>query len=163
MFPQPFEPLSCLVLAVRAVRRVVFVSKAMGRVAAAGPFIVGPRARLARGISIDLGHRVSIGADLVCQVDLSVGDDVMISSGVAFIGDDHEFGNPQLSIRDQPDKPRSRVRVEGDNLIGYGTIVLGNVTVGHGTIVGAGSLVTRDLPPNMVCVGRPARPVRPRR
>ena len=41
-------------------------------------------------------------------------------------------------------------------------IVLPGVTIGDGTIVGAGSVVTKDLPPEMVCVGVPARPLKPR-
>jgi acetyltransferase-like isoleucine patch superfamily enzyme len=50
----------------------------------------------------------------------------------------------------------------GNNLLGYGVLVLGNVTIGRGAIVGAGSLVIADLPEDMICVGRPARPVKSR-
>jgi acetyltransferase-like isoleucine patch superfamily enzyme len=91
-----------------------------------------------------------------------IGDDVMISAAVAFVGNDHAFDDPHETIHSQGSLPRSTVRLQGNNLIGYGTIVLGNVTIGRGTIVGAGSLVTNDLPPAVVCVGRPARPVRSR-
>lgn len=87
----------------------------------------------------------------------------MISSSVAFIGRDHDFSNPEQGLHDQHVLPPAEIRLEGDNLIGYGSIVIGNVTIGRGVIVGAGSLVTRDLPRDTICVGRPAKPIRYRR
>ena len=49
----------------------------------------------------------------------------------------------------------------GDNVwLGGGAIVLPGVTIGENTVVGAGSVVTRDLPANVVAVGNPARVVR---
>ncbi|WP_397427604.1 acyltransferase [Pseudarthrobacter sp. NS4] len=86
----------------------------------------------------------------------------MISSGVAFIGNDHPFSDPGRTIQEEHPSPPRSVRLGGDNLIGHGTIVIGDVSIGRGVIVGAGSLVTHDLPPNTICVGRPARPVRGR-
>ncbi|QHO68807.1 hypothetical protein BHD05_03290 [Marisediminicola antarctica] len=105
---------------------------------------------------------MNIGSDFVTHDHVEIGNDVMISSSVSFIGNDHSFDELGMTIQDQKLLPRALVRLEGDNLIGFGTIILGNVTIGQGTIVGAGSLVTRDLPPNTVCVGRPARPIRNR-
>ncbi len=87
----------------------------------------------------------------------------MISSNVAFIGKDHDFSEPDFGLHQQAVLPPARIVLEGDNLIGYGTIILGDVTVGRGAIVGAGSLVTGDLPSDTVCVGRPAKPLRARR
>lgn len=106
---------------------------------------------------------MNIAADVTIQTNLVVGDDVMISSGVAFVGNDHDFSDPAKNIQQQGPLPKSSVVLEGDNLIGFGTLVVGNVTIGRGSIVGAGSLVTRDLPPDTVSVGRPAKPIRMRR
>ncbi|GAB3143863.1 acyltransferase [Marisediminicola antarctica] len=150
------------VRAVRRCRHVVLWIKAGGHLAVGREFVVGPRARVARGASIRAGSRVNIGSDFVTHDHVEIGNDVMISSSVSFIGNDHSFDELGMTIQDQKLLPRALVRLEGDNLIGFGTIILGNVTIGQGTIVGAGSLVTRDLPPNTVCVGRPARPIRNR-
>ncbi len=49
-----------------------------------------------------------------------------------------------------------------DNLIGHKATIIGNVRIGKGCIVGAGSVVTKDLPPNTICCGVPARPIRDR-
>ena len=153
---------STAVALVRRSRHAVLWLKSGGRLRTGAGFIVGPRARIARGSSITVGSRVNIGADFVTHDDVEMGDDVMISSNVSFIGNDHFFDEPGLTIQEQKKLGRALVRLEGDNLIGFGTIVLGNVTIGYGAIIGAGSLVTRDMPPNTVCVGRPARPIRNR-
>jgi acetyltransferase-like isoleucine patch superfamily enzyme len=87
----------------------------------------------------------------------------MISSHVAIVGNDHPFDASDRTIQEFPSSPPATVVLEGDNLIGYGTIILGPVTIGRGTVVGAGSLVTHDLPRDVVAYGRPAVAKRSRR
>lgn len=152
-----------VVRVVRAVRVVTFLTKSGGRATIGTDFVIGPRCRVARGRRIIIGDRVNIAADFVAQSNIDIGDDVMISAGVAFIGDDHSFSDPNRTIQQQELLPPSQAIVEGDNLIGFGVLVLGNVTIGHGAIIGAGSLVTSDLPPDWICYGRPAKPMRRRR
>jgi maltose O-acetyltransferase len=50
--------------------------------------------------------------------------------------------------------------IEGNVWLGGGVIVLPGLTIGENTVVGAGSIVTKDLPPNVVAAGNPARVVR---
>jgi len=150
-------------LIVRAARRLSLELRAPGRVHLGQNAVVGPGARVARGAVLRTGSNVSIGANFVCEVELTVGNDVMISSNVSFIGNDHSFDEAGRTITQQGPHPRARATVKGDNLIGFGTIVLGSLTIGHGAIVGAGSLVTASLPDEMIAFGRPARAVRPRR
>jgi acetyltransferase-like isoleucine patch superfamily enzyme len=106
------------------------------------------------------GDDVHIGRDFLCEVDVTMGDGVLVSSRVCFIGDDHEIPPAGESLFFAGRRPAQHVRLEGDNLIGNGTIVLGNVTIGRGAVVGAGSLVLADVPPHAIVVGRPARLVR---
>ena len=149
---------------VRALRRLLFRVRSMRASVSYGPgFVVGPNVRAVPGVRVQIGSRVNVAANVDIQTNLEIGDDVMISSSVAFIGNDHEFSDPSKSIQDQALRPKATIRLGGDNLIGYGTIVLGNVSIGRGAIVGAGSLVTKSLPQDSVCVGRPARPVGKRR
>lgn len=140
----------------------MFHVKAAGGVTVGQRFIIGPGCRIAPSVRLEIGNRVSIGADFTCQVNLTIADDVMISSGVAFIGNDHPFSDPSRTIQEESSNPPRTVNLAGNNLVGHGTIVIGDVNIGEGAIVGAGSLVTSDLPPNTICVGRPARPVRNR-
>lgn len=155
-------PVSLVFAIVRGLRRLRAKSS-LGVVLTYGnDFTIGPRARLARGRTIRFGRRVNIAADFVCMTHVRSGDDIMISSNVAFIGNDHSFDERGKTIQDQPRLPVPTIVLEGDNLIGFGTIVIGPVSIGKGTIVGAGSLVNCDLPENSICVGRPARLVRAR-
>ncbi|MCA2213269.1 acyltransferase [Jidongwangia harbinensis] len=125
-------------------------------------FVVGPSFRLARGRTVKIGDKVSIGRNFDCMTNAVIGDNIMISSSVAFIGNDHSFNDPTKEIQSQGPLPIPTVRLDGNNLIGYGSIILGDVTIGRGAIIGAGSLVTNDMPEDMICVGRPARPVKSR-
>jgi acetyltransferase-like isoleucine patch superfamily enzyme len=97
------------------------------------------------------------------MANVTIGDDVMISGQVAIIGDDHPFDSSDLTMRDHKARPPARVVLEGDNLIGYGSILVGPLVVGRGTVVGAGSVVAGNLPANSVCAGVPAKVLRQRR
>jgi acetyltransferase-like isoleucine patch superfamily enzyme len=96
------------------------------------------------------------------ETNLTVGNDVLISSRVAIVGDDHLFDDPGATVFSQGRGPAQHVTLGGDNLIGFGATIVGTVTIGRGCIVGAGALVASDLPPDTVCVGIPARPIRAR-
>lgn len=111
---------------------------------------------------IEFGHHVSVGKNFTCEVDLRVGSYVLISSNVSVIGKDHPFDNPELTVYTQHRVDNSCVEIGSDVLIGFGSILVGSITIGDGCIVGAGSVVTRDLPPYTICVGVPARPIRRR-
>ena len=99
-------------------------------------------------MSLYFGSRVSVGRGFHVETDAIVGDDVLISSYVAFISDDHRFDDPQLSVFHQGRTDVAPpIIIESDSLIGFQTVVLGGVRIGRGVIIGAGSLVTCDLPP----------------
>lgn len=109
-----------------------------------------------------LGHHVSIGKNFTCEVDMRVGNYVLISSNVSIIGRDHPFEDPALTIYEAARNDDSVVEIGDDVLIGFGSIVVGTVRIGDGCIVGAGSVVVRDLPPYTVCAGVPAKPIKRR-
>lgn len=109
-----------------------------------------------------LGNNISFGSNLISQVNLIVGDDSLISSRVSFIGNDHELADPCHSAYFSGRLPPSTVILEGDNFVGFGSTILGNVTIGRGAIIGASSFVNRDVPANCVVVGIPAKIVKQR-
>ena len=124
--------------------------------------ILGRSAFLAPPEFLKLGNNVAIGSHFHLEANLVVGDDVLISSRVAIIGNDHRFDSSVDSIFWAGRLAPSLVTIEGDNLIGFGTTIIGNVTIGRGCIVGACAVVTKDLPANTICVGVPAKPIRDR-
>lgn len=113
----------------------------------------------------DYGFQTHIGARSFANWGLIALDVARIT-----IGDDVQIGpNVQLLTATHPIEPGPRrAKWEGsrpitikDNVwLGGGVIVLPGVTIGENTVVGAGAVVTKDLPPNVVAVGNPARIIR---
>lgn len=147
---------------VRRVRHLVAAARFLGRLQVGKGFVVSRDFRISPGRKFLAGDRVTIGRHFRCMANAKLGDDIMISSNVAFIGKDHKFDDPGQTVQTQGLLPPATVKMEGDNFIGFGTIVIGDVVIGHGAIVGAGSLVTKDIPPATICGGSPARVLRSR-
>src|ERR671920_2580867 len=100
---------------------------------------------------------VSIGRDFHVETNVVIGDDVLISSRVGIVGRDHRMDDPTKTIYWAGRLPPARVVLEGDNLVGFGAVIVAPATIGRGCVIGAGAVVVGDLPPNTVCVGAPAR------
>lgn len=125
-------------------------------------FSIGRNAQILSPHYFRAGDDVRIANDLLCEVDVTIGNGVLISSRVCFIGDDHAIPPAGLPIYPGGGMPEAQIHLAGDNLVGNGVTILGSVTVGSGAVIGAGSLVLHDVPPNAIVVGRPARLLRMR-
>lgn len=123
----------------------------------------GAGAVLAAPDFIHIGDDVAIGRDFHVEANLRIGDAVLVSSRVAIVGNDHRFDDTRENVFWAGRLPSPTVVLEGDNLLGFGTTIIGPAKIGRGCIVGAGSVVTGDLPADSVCVGVPAQPARNRR
>ena len=123
------------------------------------------------GASLNIGDRTFIGeGQISCASRVDVGDDVMIAWGTSIF--DHASHSLRFSRRandvtnwlrgekDWADVEVKPVRIGNKVWIGFGSIVLPGVTVGEGAVVGAGSVVTRDVPAWTVVAGNPARVIR---
>ena len=97
---------------------------------------------IGRGCTI--GDRTQIHA---CR-SVTIGDRVRISWDVTLLENNYHA------------RSKGPIRIEDDVWIGCRAIVLGGVTIGRGAVVAAGAVVTRDVPPNAVVAGNPARVVR---
>ncbi|WP_314302345.1 sugar O-acetyltransferase [Kocuria palustris] len=116
-------------------------------------------------LCVDYGSRISIGARSFVNFNLTALDVAPIT-----IGEDCQLGpNVQLLTPTHPVEPGPRRdKLEdaepitlGDNVwLGGGVIVCPGVSIGENTVVGAGSVVTRDLPANVIAVGNPAKVMR---
>ena len=102
---------------------------------------IHPAAKIGGGVMLDHGTGLVVGE--TCVID----DNVSILQSVTLGGTGKEHG-------DRHPKIRSGV------LIGAGAKILGNIEVGEGAKIGAGSVVTKDIPANVVAVGNPCRVLR---
>ncbi|GIG85840.1 maltose O-acetyltransferase [Plantactinospora endophytica] len=108
------------------------------------------------GTQIRIGDRsyLNFNAVLLDVAAIEIGADVQIGPNVQLLTPYHPLDPAQRRAGWEAARPIT----VGDNVwLGGGVIVLGGVTIGPDTVVGAGSVVTRDLPPGVVAVGNPAR------
>jgi maltose O-acetyltransferase len=116
-------------------------------------------------VYVDYGRRIAIGARCFVNYGLvaldvapiTIGDDVQIGPNVQLLTPTHPLAPGPRRDKWEAAEPISI----GDNVwLGGGVIVLPGVDIGHDTVVGAGAVVTRDLPPGVLAVGNPARVVK---
>ena len=90
---------------------------------------------------------------------VSIGKHVTISSNVTFIT--HDGGTWVFRYNEKYNQVRKfgRIDVKDNCFIGLGSIIMPGVTIGPNSVIGAGSVVTKDVPPDTVVVGNPAKPL----
>ncbi|MGC2421433.1 MAG: acyltransferase [Candidatus Acidiferrales bacterium] len=149
---------------------------------------IAPDVRLAQGVKLSkfinlygcqIGKDTKIGAFVEIQKNATVGknckvsshtficegvtieDDVFIGHGVTFINDSYPRATaPDGQLQTEKDWKVEQTLVKKGASIGSGATVLSKVIIGENAIVGAGSVVTRDVPPNTIVAGNPARILR---
>ena len=112
------------------------------------------------------GAHVHFGKDVYANFNLTLVDDTHI-----YVGDYTMFGpNVTLATAGHPVLPELREKLYQFNLpihigrncwLGAGVIVLPGVSIGDNSVIGAGSIVTKDIPSNVVALGNPCRVLRP--
>jgi acetyltransferase-like isoleucine patch superfamily enzyme len=90
------------------------------------------------------------------QGGLEIGNDCLIASHVVFIPENHVFDRRDVAIREQGGT-RKGIRIGDDVWLATGAVVLDGVSIGRGAVIGAGSVVTKDIPDYAIAVGVPAR------
>lgn len=124
-----------------------------------------------RGGEIRIGSRTFIGrSNLVCYRKITIGDDVIMSWGITVV--DHDSHNIDWKKRGNDvqewahgrkaweDVAHAPVTIADKVWIGFNVSVLKGVTIKEGAVIGACSVVTRDIPAYSLAVGNPARVVR---
>ena len=114
------------------------------------------------------GGRIRIGEETHIQPgchlhaflsDIEIGRNVEIAAGCAFYSYNHGTA-PGMTIMSQPLESKGPITVGDGAWLGHAVIILAGVNVGAGAVIGAGSLVVRDIPENAIAAGVPARVIR---
>ncbi len=108
-------------------------------------------------LSIGAASFIGFGVELDVALRLEIGDHVLIAPGCFITDHAHRHARGQR-IDEQGQESRA-VRIGNDVWLGANAVVLPGVTIGDGAIVGAGAVVTRDVPAHTVVAGVPARPI----
>ena len=133
--------------------------------------ILGPHVTLSAGVSptheldretvVSIGDRCLIGrgSGIVAHESIEIGDDVFTGHYVYITDANHGYEDPAEPIGRQFAAPRP-VSIGAGSWIGHGSIVLPGARIGAHVVVGAGAVVTGEIPDYSVAVGSPARVVR---
>ncbi len=115
------------------------------------------------GMGLIVGDNSNIGpfAYIGCSGMITIGSNVMISPRVSIYAENHNFSRTDISMKEQG-VTREDVVIEDNCWIAANSIVLAGVTIGKGSIVAAGSVVTKDVPPYSIVAGSPARVIKSR-
>jgi len=109
-----------------------------------------------KGLSIGKNCFISLGAKLdTCAGKIIIGDRCEITYGCVILA--HDASAKRI---DRNRKGSGTVSLGNDVFIGVNSIILPNVTIGDNSIIGAGAVVTKDVPPNVVVAGNPAKILR---
>jgi acetyltransferase-like isoleucine patch superfamily enzyme len=143
---------------------------------------LGQNVRLSKFINLygcEIGDETKIGAFVEIQKNASVGkcckisshtficegvvieDNVFIGHGVTFINDSYPRSTtPGGGLQTEADWKVERTVIKKGASIGSGATILSNTSIGENAIVGAGTVVTKDVPPNSIVAGNPAKVLR---
>ena len=106
---------------------------------------------------IGCNTRVGIGNTIIGPVTIS--DNVNIGQNVTISGLNHNYEDPNKTISEQGVSTMP-IKIENNVWIGANSVVLPGVQIGNHSVIGAGSIITKDIPPYSVAVGNPARIVK---
>jgi acetyltransferase-like isoleucine patch superfamily enzyme len=117
---------------------------------------LSPKGRITIGTGCFLNRNTMLAAVELIEI----GDHVMFANN-CFVGDaDHRYDDPEKPVTWQGFEPQGPVRIGSNCWFGVGCVVTGGVEIGERSVIGANSVVTRDLPAGVIAAGAPAKVIR---
>jgi UDP-2-acetamido-3-amino-2,3-dideoxy-glucuronate N-acetyltransferase len=108
-----------------------------------------------------VGRRCKISSHTFVCEGVTIEDNVFVGHGVTFINDSYPRATtPDGNLQTESDWTVEKTVVKRGASIGSGSTVLSKIVIGENAVVGAGSVVTRDVPPNVIVAGNPAKILR---
>lgn len=138
----------------------------------AGPIVLGDDIAINQGTIIEggAGGSLAIGDGTTIQPGcifavykgrIVLGKEVQVAPNCAFYPYNHGM-SADKPMKQQPLVTRGGIRIDDDVWLGYGVVVLDGVHIGKGSIIGAGSVVNKDIPAGVIAAGVPARVIKER-
>lgn len=126
---------------------------------------IAPDAHIRPPLHVDYGSYITVGSGTFANYGLTaldvapitIGNDVQIGPNVQLLTPTHPLDAEQRRAKLEAAEP---IVIEDNVWLGGGAIVLPGVTIGANSVIGAGAVVTKDVPANVVAVGNPAKVIR---
>lgn len=125
---------------------------------------IGENSRIGSFVEVQKNARIGRNCKIqshsfICE-GVDIADGVFVGHNVSFINDKNPRSeNAQGQLQTEADWKLQTTHVKKGATIGTGATILGGITIGERAVVGAGSVVTRDVPDDTTVVGNPARPI----
>lgn len=116
-----------------------------------------------KGNEIEIGDYSSIGANCTLHPKVKIGRYVMMGPEVYFVGNNHITADVGIPMCFQGKTDNQETIIEDDVWIGARVIIMPGIRVGHGSILAAGAIVTKNVEPYSVVGGNPAKLIRKRK
>lgn len=124
--------------------------------------MVKTKAYFGTGRDLRVGANSQLGVNCRIDRDVTIGRDHVMGPNVTIMTVGHAFEDPSMPVREQGALPRRPVVIGNDVWLATNVIIMPGVTIGDGSVVGANTVVTKDIPPYSVAVGNPCRVIRKR-
>lgn len=112
---------------------------------------------------LTVGDNSGVGVNSEVYGPVTIGENVMMGPEVVIYTSSHEFSRTDIPIMEQGSTPAEPVMIGDDCWIGRRAMIMPGVRIGNGCVIGAGAVVTKDIPPYSVAGGVPARVLRSRK
>ena len=115
------------------------------------------------GIGLEMGDNSSIGPHgyIGCSGKIKIGSNVMFGPKCSLFAENHLFSDTTSTIKSQGVSNKG-INVEDDCWIGSNVIILDGVTIGKGSVIGAGTIITKDIPAYSVVIDKREKIVKSR-
>lgn len=114
------------------------------------------------GNEIIIGNYSGIGINARVTGPVTIGDNVMMGPEVHIYTSNHAFNRTDIPMIQQGNQKNRPVKIMNDVWIGARSLILPGVTIGEGSIIAAGSVVTKDVPSYCIVGGNPAKVIKKR-
>ena len=113
------------------------------------------------GAILEIGDRFGMTGGSICAAEkIVIGNDVNIGANSAVLDTDFHPLHPEARMTAPEDGATAPVFIEDHVFVGMNCLILKGVRIGQGSVVGAGSVVARDVPPRVIAAGNPAKVIK---
>ncbi|HMO51461.1 MAG TPA: acyltransferase [Kiritimatiellia bacterium] len=116
-----------------------------------------PPQEFSPSITLHDGCFINNGSQIVAIDRVTIGRNVMIAENCFIADNNHGWANPEAPIKHQPLTSKGPVTIGDDSWLGANVVVAAGVSIGRHCVIGANSVVTRDIPDHSMAAGAPAR------
>jgi maltose O-acetyltransferase len=124
---------------------------------------INPKCHISKGRGISLGNDSGLGYGCFIQSPVRIGDCVMMGPEVLILTGSHNHSRTDIPMVYQGDDIKKEVVINDDVWIGARVTILPGITIGKGSIIAAGSVVTKDIPQYSIVGGVPAKLIKSRK